>query len=229
MTKAAQLMTDLDKEYEAVFRFGAETDTLDTEGTVTAKAPVPDFSDIEHAAKDFSGELTQVPPVYSAVKINGKRAYAQARKGQRVSVPERRVCVHRFELLSWDAPDLTVRIRCSKGTYIRSLARDLGLACGSRAYCLSLRRTGIGPFRVEKALAPEFCSPDSGCGPAEALSVLGTDIKSVSGELAARMRNGMPLGADFSAAVPVLYTDPAGNPAALVSSQNGRTTYRIVF
>ncbi|MCK5250081.1 MAG: tRNA pseudouridine(55) synthase TruB, partial [Spirochaetaceae bacterium] len=116
LTKAAYLLSDMDKEYEAVFRFGKETDTLDTEGEIIAESPVPEYSGILKAAESFSGTLKQTPPAFSAVKINGKRAYSQARKGLEVELPVRDVHINRFETISWESPDLKVRIQCSKGT-----------------------------------------------------------------------------------------------------------------
>ncbi len=176
MTKTAGMLTDLDKEYESVFRFGVETDTLDTEGEPIAEAPIPDFGSIEKSLSGFRGEISQVPPVFSAIKINGRRAYNSARSGQKVDMPSRLVHIHDFEILSWDAPDLKVRIRCSKGTYIRSIARDLAIAAGSRGYCRELRRTAIGPFSVHEASIPTELDENNGIDIKDFFAIIGTAL-----------------------------------------------------
>lgn len=233
LTKAAGMLSDMDKEYESVFRFGAETDTLDTEGDVIAQAPVPDISDIKEALISFSGEISQVPPAFSAVKINGKRAYARARNGEDVEMPERRVVIHSFEILSWNSPDLEVRIRCSKGTYIRSIARDLALASGSRGYCVVLKRTAIGPFGIEDATGQDEITPESGLEAPDFFTLLGIRIVTVKNAIAANLRSGVPLhridGFELSEETQTLYVDEAGKSAALLEWNEGKPMYRIVF
>ena len=223
----------MDKEYEAVFRFGKETDTLDTEGEVIAEAPVPEYSGIQKAAESFSGTLKQTPPAFSAVKINGKRAYSQARKGLEVKMPVRDVHISRFETIGWESPDLKVRIQCSKGTYIRSIARDLGIAAGSRAYCLSLRRTAIGPFAVENAGKPDGIETADGLSPAEFATIVGIPVIELSNEITDRLRGGFPpekLGSSLILNdVLTLCTDAVGTPAALLEKGENGITYKIVF
>lgn len=233
LTKAAYLISDMDKEYEAVFRFGKETDTLDTEGRITAEAPIPVYCDIQEAAKYFSGAIKQTPPAFSAVKINGKRAYSQARKGLDIEMPERTVRINNFELISWESPDLKVKIHCSKGTYIRSIARDLGIAAGSRAYCLSLRRTSIGSFSVNNAGIPGEVNKADGISPVEFAKIVGISIMELSDEIADRLRGGFPPG-KLGDRLPLsdvltLCTDTTGNPAALLEKRDNDITYRIVF
>ena len=233
MTRAAALFSGLDKEYEAVFRFGAETDTLDTEGEIIATADIPAIAVIREAARAFSGEISQVPPVYSAVKVQGKRAYRQARDGRPPDIPVRTVAVHSFEILSWEEPDLTVRINCSKGTYIRSLARDLGLTAGSRAYCVSLRRTGIGPFSVGSAVPAALCEPDAAISPVAAFRSLGIAAVAVGNEAAAALRAGVPLARICGLPTPdadmICWTDESGDAAALTKRAEGHWSYVIVF
>ncbi|MDF1569853.1 MAG: tRNA pseudouridine(55) synthase TruB, partial [Spirochaetaceae bacterium] len=108
LTKTAGMLTGMDKEYQAVFRFGQETDTLDTEGSIIAEETLPEWNAILKASNRFQGQIIQVPPAFSAVKINGKRAYASAREGLDVSMPSREVTIHEMTLVSWNPPDLTV-------------------------------------------------------------------------------------------------------------------------
>ena len=155
MTRLCPLATSLDKEYVAAFRFGQETDTLDPEGSVIGQGPVPSRRDIEQALEGFRGIIQQVPPAYSAIHVSGRRASEAARNGEEVELKPRTVTVYRLELMSFEPPEATFRISCSKGTYVRSLARDLGRSLGSRAHVRALRRTRIGGFRVEEAHRPE--------------------------------------------------------------------------
>ena len=131
----------LRKVYRAVARFGAVSTTGDPDGEITETGIVPG-GDLELP----TGAIMQRPPVYSAVKIGGVRAYKRARRGEEVELPERRVTVHRFEKLWREGDRAEFEIECSSGTYVRSLVADLG-----DAYCESLRRTAIGPFHVEDA------------------------------------------------------------------------------
>ncbi|MDR1046466.1 MAG: tRNA pseudouridine(55) synthase TruB [Treponema sp.] len=146
------------KEYEALIRFGEETDTLDPEGSVIAEAPLPSRKAVEEALPAFLGEILQVPPMYSAIHIGGKRASQLARAGEVPHMKERKVNIYSIRLLSWEPPLGSFSVSCSGGTYIRSLARDLALAAGSRGRLEALRRTRVSGFRVEEALreaAPE--------------------------------------------------------------------------
>lgn len=161
LTKLNALITGMDKEYEALVCFGRETDTLDPEGEVVRKAPVPDLEKIESVLDGFLGEQQQVPPVYSAIHINGKRAYQMARQGESVQMASRSVRIDGLKILHWEAPYLRLRVRCSKGTYIRALARDIASAAGSAAYLTELRRTGVGPFRLADAFTAEEFQPEN--------------------------------------------------------------------
>lgn len=153
LTRLAPELTGLDKVYEAVLRFGAETDTLDPTGAVVhTSSTIPELSRIKTVLPQFTGTLRQVPPRFSAVHVNGRRAYDLARSGIDVQMSEREVCVHALDILSWEPPDLTIRVACGSGTYIRSLARDIGIATDSRAYLQELHRTEVGPFHVEDSV-----------------------------------------------------------------------------
>lgn len=154
-TKLTEILMDAGKVYEAVVRLGESTDTEDREGRVIATSPVPALAaaDVETALEAFRGEIDQVPPRYSALKVGGVRAYDRARGGEEFEMKSRRVRVYELSLLELDLPDLRLRVHCGRGTYIRSLARDIGRALGTEAHLIGLRRTRIGPYEVEGALA----------------------------------------------------------------------------
>jgi len=151
-TKKVPLLTGMDKVYRAVIEFGRETTTLDPEGEVVATASVPSFEVIEKQVSLMTGELDQIPPVFSAIHVDGKRSYELARKGETVEMKSRKVRIFSAGILKWEAPFLTVELHVSKGTYVRSYARDLGHACGSCAYLTELERTKIGPFSLDEAV-----------------------------------------------------------------------------
>ncbi|MCC6210234.1 MAG: tRNA pseudouridine(55) synthase TruB [Burkholderiales bacterium] len=155
-TKFARYGLDAAKEYVADVRLGTSTDTGDAQGEVTGRKPVAVSADLlEAALARFRGELAQVPPMYSALKRAGQPLYALARAGKTVERAPRRIVVHELELLARDGELLRLRIRCSKGTYIRQLAEDLGLALGTLAHLQALRRTAVGSLRVDEAIALE--------------------------------------------------------------------------
>jgi tRNA pseudouridine55 synthase len=159
MTKFSNYITDLQKEYIAEIRFGTETDTLDPEGKVTATACVkPSYKTVEQSLESHTGRIEQTPPIYSAVHSGGKRAYQLARNGADPSLKPRTVHVYEMELISYEYPLLLIRVVCSKGTYIRSLARDIARACGTVAFVRKLTRTKIGPFLLEEAVSFEDIS-----------------------------------------------------------------------
>jgi len=153
-TKFAQHGLDAAKEYVADVRLGVATDTGDAEGQVTdRRAADVDDARIEATLAGFRGDIAQVPPMYSALKHEGRPLYALARAGQSVERAPRRIRIHELEVLGRKGDLLRLRIRCSKGTYVRQLAIDLGLALGTLAHLAALRRTGVGPFRIEQAVS----------------------------------------------------------------------------
>ncbi len=154
MTRLAGLASAMDKEYVATITFGQQTDTLDPEGEVVAEGPVPGREALEAALQSFVGRMMQVPPAYSAVHVHGRRAYEAARRGEEVALAPREVEIHSLSLESFSPPDATLRVACSKGTYIRSLARDIAARLSTCAFVSRLRRTRIGGFRVEEAKQP---------------------------------------------------------------------------
>jgi tRNA pseudouridine55 synthase len=143
-----------EKTYLGTLTLGVETDTLDRTGRITATRPVPTLDPglIGETARAFVGEAEQTPPSFSALKVQGKRAYSLARKGLPVALEKRRVRIMEFAILSLDLPDVTFRVVCSSGTYVRTLAADLGKELGVGAHLKTLRRTAIGPYGIEEAL-----------------------------------------------------------------------------
>jgi len=151
--KLVPYLADLEKEYVGVVRFGAETDTQDAAGTATRVAPWEhvDADLIDAQTAFFVGDTLQEPPMYSALQVGGRRLYDLAREGREVERSARRIVVSEMRLLEWRPPDAVIRVRCSSGTYVRTLARDLGVRCGSAAHLAALTRTAIGRFRLEDA------------------------------------------------------------------------------
>lgn len=153
-TKLAGRMLDASKVYEFTVRFGAQTDTLDTEGEVISTSAVrPAASDIAEVLPRFTGAVEQRPPAYSAIRIGGHRAYDLARAGETIEMAMRAVTIHSLELLHADGEGATVRAHVSKGTYIRSLARDIAVALGTCGHVTFLRRTKAGPFQQDQAIS----------------------------------------------------------------------------
>ncbi|HET9459595.1 MAG TPA: tRNA pseudouridine(55) synthase TruB [Sphingomicrobium sp.] len=156
-TKVAGRMLDATKAYEFTIAFGEETDTLDAEGKVIAKSEArPTLAEIEAVIPRFTGQIKQVPPAYSALKVEGKAAYARTRAGEEVELRARQVTVHELSLRLCSANEVTLAATVSKGTYIRSLARDIAHALGTVGQVSRLRRTRAGPFGLESAISLDF-------------------------------------------------------------------------
>lgn len=156
-TKQLQELTVLDKTYEATFQIGVETPSYDLETEVSKSYDISHITEamIQEVKAQFIGEIEQIPPIYSAVKKGGKRLYTYARKGEEVEPDPRKVTIHEFAILSVELPEVRVRVTCSKGTYIRSLAFDFGRALNAGACLSQLRRTAIGDYRIESAWSIE--------------------------------------------------------------------------
>jgi tRNA pseudouridine55 synthase len=155
--RLSEYVSASDKRYQATIRLGASTDTYDEEGTITGSATDIDIEKIseEHfdeILQQFVGEIEQVPPPYSAVKVKGRKAYDMARKGEEVDLEPRMINVYSLEVLEWAPPEAVVDVYCSSGTYVRSLAHDLGKALGTGAYLIGLRRTKSGRFTLRDAV-----------------------------------------------------------------------------
>lgn len=153
-TRLSQFLMGRPKEYLAVIRLGIETDTCDLEGQVIRQCEIPelDRESVASVLSEFVGDIIQRPPVFSAIKIDGQPAYKKARKGEAVDIPERQVRVDAIDLMGLTADEITIKVRCSKGTYVRSLARDIGQRLGSCGTLAALTRTAVGEFRLEQAL-----------------------------------------------------------------------------
>ncbi|MGN6649445.1 tRNA pseudouridine(55) synthase TruB [Trinickia sp.] len=155
-TKFSQDLLEADKTYEATMRLGIRTSTGDAEGEVLETLPVEvGVPEIEAALVRFRGPISQVPPMYSALKRDGKPLYEYARAGQVVERVAREVTIHALELLGTALPDVTFRVTCSKGTYVRTLAEDIGAALGCGAHLVALRRTGVGALTLDHAVTLE--------------------------------------------------------------------------
>jgi tRNA pseudouridine55 synthase len=235
MTRLCAFATSLDKEYVAVVTFGKGTDTLDPEGSVTAEGPVPGLHALETILPAFRGTLQQCPPAYSALHIGGKRAYQAARNGEEVVMAPRTVVIHSLQLIDYAPPNATLGICCSKGTYIRSLARDIAAGIGTCAYLSALRRTRIGGFLLENAKSPEqfdpltdLHSPGSFFDAAPGLGRL--EVKECWSQ---KVGNGFPLDNDFFERVPaengIFGAFTGERLVAVVERRNSGWRYAAVF
>jgi tRNA pseudouridine55 synthase len=151
-TKKAPELTKKDKVYEAVIHLGAISSTGDPEGEITINDEAPEFTldEINAVTRQFVGEIEQTPPAFSAIKINGQRAYKLARQGKEVEMPSREVEIYSLDILSYEKPYLKIRTHVSSGTYIRTLAEDLGKKLGCGAYVTELRRTQIANYKIDE-------------------------------------------------------------------------------
>jgi len=234
-TRLSDYFMGAGKGYEAEILLGEETDTLDPEGAVVATAPVPTLIALEAVLPSFRGTIMQAPPAYSAVHIDGERAYERARKGQDVQPKSRPVTIDALDLLSYEAGVARIRVVCSKGTYIRSLARDIALACGSRGRLSALRRTHSGPFSIAEAIRPE----DFGAGSLRVLTPgyatgLGLGIVQLERDETKAFSNGLPLFrldtfADLESSVPVAVFGPESLPLGIVSRSGSSWKYAFVL
>ena len=204
-TKTVPFAVDGDKQYRFTVCFGTATDTDDAEGTIVARSEVrPARAEIEAALPRFTGEISQVPPRYSALKVDGARAYDLAREEQDFELAARPALIESLKLIAMPDPDhCVIETRCGKGTYVRALARDLGEALGTRAHVAELRRTRVGPFDEEAAISLAKLEElgHSAAGREALLSVLQPvetaldDIPAlaISGQDAARLKRGQPV------------------------------------
>lgn len=152
--RLSEYVSASDKRYQATIRLGSSTDTYDAGGKVVASGSVTDVSEemFVNALSKFVGEIEQVPPPYSAVKVQGRKAYDMAREGEEVILEPRKINVYSLELLEWDPPEAVIDVFCSSGTYVRSLANDMGNVLGCGAYLIGLRRTKSGRFTLRDAV-----------------------------------------------------------------------------
>lgn len=164
-TRLAEYLSGLDKEYIAEVLLGVTTDTLDREGEILEQSVVPESLNadlLKEALERFVGEIDQIPPQFSAKKVDGERMYRKARRGEVTVLPPVRVTVRELELLTFDPPRIRLRIVCSSGTYIRAIARDLGEVLGVGAHLTALRRTAVGTFRADEGIPGEALRSEEG-------------------------------------------------------------------
>ncbi|MFC2053832.1 tRNA pseudouridine(55) synthase TruB [Chloroflexota bacterium] len=152
--RMSEFVSASDKRYQATIRVGSSTDTYDSEGTITNQTSDIDVSEeqFNEILQQYTGEIEQVPPPYSAVKVKGRKAYEMARRGEEVELKPRIINVYSLEVLEWDPPESVIDVYCSSGTYVRSLANDIGKALGTGAYLVGLRRTKSGRFTLRDAV-----------------------------------------------------------------------------
>jgi tRNA pseudouridine55 synthase len=229
-TKLAPFLLDADKEYEFAVRFGVETDTDDAGGAVTrtADASAVDEGAVGEAMGAFRGAISQVPPAYAAIKRDGKALYAYAREGTPVQVEPRAVTVFELELLQFAGTEQArFRMRCSKGTYVRALARDLGRALGVGAHVTALRRTRSGPFSLASAEPMDQLLAGLGAGAVPRLMSLSAALADyptvrVDDGLVRRLRAGQPVAWALLGAVPearVCVLESGGGLVAVAESR----------
>lgn len=240
-TRLAEYHLGDEKEYRAQVSFGARSTTDDLEGELTPGGPPPTRAEVETALARFVGELEQVPPVYSAVHVGGRRAYELARHGKTPALRPRQVRIIRLELTEWDdslaeRPVATLELRCSAGTYVRALARDLGEQLGCGAYLTGLTRTASGPFSLAAAytedsiraaagegrLADLLLPPDAGLEKYPRLTLGDADL----GSLARGQGVGAPRDADEGL---IRIVDASGRLAAMARHERGRLQPEKVF
>jgi tRNA pseudouridine55 synthase len=232
-TRLADFIQSGTKTYIAAIKLGEATETDDSEGTVSSVAPVPRLTDavIHDALGQFRGEIFQTPPKYSALKVAGSRAYALARAGADVALAPRPVAIHDLALRDWTPDELTLEITCSKGTYVRALARDIAAALGTVGHLKALTRTRVGSFIIDDALTVEEIAdrgvPNSLLPPDRAIADAPTF--SADADEAARLRNGQPIAAQNLRSDSVWVYDPLGQPVCLASAVDGLLRPRIVL
>lgn len=216
-TRIAEYLTGLDKAYEATALLGVSTDTLDRDGEVVARSDAwrgLTAAAVRSALEALGGDVEQVPPQYSAKKVDGVAMHRRARRGERVELEACAVTIHQIELTGFDAPEVRLRVGCSSGTYVRALARDLGDALGVGAHLTRLRRTAIGRFDVADAMALDALGDASAVArarisPADALGHLPSLL--VGEEAARRLAQGQRVRvADAPDGALVAVVDPGG-------------------
>ena len=238
-TKVARHLLVEEKDYEGTISLGTATDTLDRTGSPIATAPVPPLAqpELDAVAARFTGRQQQVPPMYSALKRDGVPLYELARRGLEVERAPREITIERIELALSGPDRIDFRIACSKGTYVRVLAADVGRALGTVAHLERLRRTRVGAFRVEDATAVDALL---GLAPGATLPVVavrdalaGYAAFSAPSDALGRLRRGQQeplarLPAPRAAGETALLLDPAGNVAAVIEAAGARAAWRLV-
>lgn len=234
-TRLLEYLIGQPKSYQAEITLGSATDTYDAEGEVTARRPVPDLTtdDLEQALVPFRGEIMQVPPAYSAIKRDGVASYTRARRGEDVQLEPRPVTIYGLDLLAFDGVTLQLYVTCSAGTYIRSLAHDLGAALGCGAHLSALRRSAVAGFTLEQATTLERLAAAAAIGqwtqfllpPDSAVAHLPMVV--LPSESVTHLLHGRSVPAEAGEANgPVRAYDTVGNLLAIVSYQPSRRTWK---
>lgn len=230
-TRLATFLSGLDKRYRATVQFGATSSTLDPEGGITDGDETTDEGAVRRAAAEMVGELDQRVPAASAVHVDGERAYRRLRRGETVEIPARRVRIDALEVCSWDGHTqrAEIEVACSKGTYVRQVAADLGEATAAGAYCLTLRRVAVGPFAVDDAAPPARILEDPEqrlIPPARALPHLASHELSAQEQTA--IGHGRPIAWDGHEGATVALV-AAGELLAVACGQEGQLRPLAVF
>jgi tRNA pseudouridine55 synthase len=232
-TRLAEYLLEVDKEYLATIRFGTATSTFDAAGRITATRPFTFREEtLEAKMQTFIGERLQVPPIYSAIKVGGRKAYDLARRGEEVDLTPRKVHIYELALLRWESPNAVVRVRCSRGTYIRSIAHDIGEAMGSHAHLVTLRRIRLGPFSVERATPLEELKRRFLEGTWEKIAMPASAILEgwatvqLSAEEAEKLRNGIAIPAPEGATGRARAITPDGELLAVVEADPEAKTWQ---
>jgi tRNA pseudouridine55 synthase len=221
------------KTYVATVQLGVATDTDDTEGSVIAQAPIPQLFEpsIEVVLATFRGEILQVPPQYSALKVAGRRAYAVARAGGEVDLAPRPVTIDQLRLLGWSESELRLEVTCSKGTYIRALARDVAIALGTVGHLTALSRTQVGSFCLNDAVTPDELAAqgiENALLPA-AHALPDSPTYSAKADEAARLANGQAVPVAGLRAEHVWVYDPSGLLVCLASADGTLLRSRLAL
>ena len=233
-TRLASYLVGADKTYEATIQFGARSTTGDPEGEVAASDQRTTEESVLDALPALTGEIEQIPPAASAIHIDGERAYRRFRRGETVTVPARRVTVHTFTLMHFDpdTQEATITVRCGSGTYIRSLARDLGESVGTGAYLTQLRRTEVGSFSVADAADPDqvAAAPAGTCCwlPASA-AVSGLQQRQLTADERVVVGHGGRIAVDASWVDDVALLDETGALIAIAAAEAGVAAPKIVL
>ncbi len=225
-TKLSQLLTHGEKSYRGKLRLGIETTTYDREGAITRETsgPWPSAEDLEQSLAAFRGEIEQVPPPYSAVKTGGEAAYRRARRGEEVVLEPRRVTIRRLELVAYEPPFVTIEVDCSSGTYLRSMAHDLGRALGVGAHLWELCRTRSGPFTTAQAVPLAELDSLGHERVIPMIAATGLPTVEVDARTSRRIANGVQLGRNEVKGAPsegVMQLVHSGGLVALVEAQRG--------
>lgn len=239
-TRLVPWFTGCDKRYIGLIQFGSETDTLDPEGAVIAEAPAPTREELERALASFRGDIMQAPPLYSSVHVDGKRAHELARAGIDVEMKKRPVTIRSLELLSYENDQARIDVRCTKGTYIRSLARDIALEAGSRAHLRELLRLEVAGFKVEEAADPAASDDPvlalrAALRPidAAAFTAIGVPMATIPDRAVPSIAHGKPLDPSLfapsvAAAPSVALISESGRFLAVAVRQEGKYAYGYV-